>query len=173
MTPPSDGRVEALLTAHGGCREVPGTRRHWHASQPGSPASLETIREPALGRRTLPAEIVDKDSWDRRARSLTLAGCPADRIGPCGIRARSWSSPAGTRCWKSSARAAWAPSTAPSRPRSGPPPGRPQADQGRHGLADRPGPVRRRTPGAGVDGPPQHRPGLRRRHHRGRISRSS
>ena len=44
--------------------------------------------------------------------------------------------------------------------------GGPEADQGRHGLADRPGPVRRRTPGAGDDGPPQHRPGLRRRGHR-------
>ena len=32
---------------------------------------------------------------------------------------------------------------------------------------DRPGAVRRRTPGAGDDGPPQHRPRLRRRRHRG------
>ena len=43
-----------------------------------------------------------------------------------------------------------------------------EADQGRHGLARGAGPVRRRTPGAGLDGSPQHRPRLRRRHHRGR-----
>ena len=43
-----------------------------------------------------------------------------------------------------------------------------EADQDRHGLARGAGPVRRRAPGAGPDGPPQHRPRLRRRHHRGR-----
>ena len=43
-----------------------------------------------------------------------------------------------------------------------------QADQDRHGLARGAGPVRRRAAGAGPDGPPQHRPRLRRRHHRGR-----
>ena len=43
-----------------------------------------------------------------------------------------------------------------------------QADQDRHGLACRAGPVRRRAAGTGLDGPPQHRPGLRRGHHRGR-----
>ena len=43
-----------------------------------------------------------------------------------------------------------------------------EADQDRHGLAGRAGPVRRRAAGAGPDGPPQHRPRLRRRHHRGR-----
>ena len=48
--------------------------------------------------------------------------------------------------------------------------GGPEADQGRHGLADRPGAVRRRTPGAGPDGPPQHRPRLRRRRHRGQSA---
>ena len=51
---------------------------------------------------------------------------------------------------------------------AGPAAGGAEADQGRHGLADRPGPVRRRTPGPGDDGPPQHRPGLRRRGHRRR-----
>ena len=43
-----------------------------------------------------------------------------------------------------------------------------QADQDRHGFARRPGPVRRRAAGTGLDGPPQHRPRLRRRHHLGR-----
>ena len=43
-----------------------------------------------------------------------------------------------------------------------------EADQDRHGLAGGAGPVRRRAAGAGPDGPPQHRPRLRRRHHRGR-----
>ena len=43
-----------------------------------------------------------------------------------------------------------------------------QADQGRDGLADRPGPVRGRAAGPGPDGPPQHRQGPRRRHDRGR-----
>ena len=47
-------------------------------------------------------------------------------------------------------------------------PGRAEADQGRHGLPRGPGPLRRRAAGAGADGPPQHRQGLRRRHHRGR-----
>ena len=43
-----------------------------------------------------------------------------------------------------------------------------EADQDRHGLAGGAGPVRRRAAGAGPDGPPQHRPRLRRRHHRDR-----
>ena len=43
-----------------------------------------------------------------------------------------------------------------------------QADQDRYGLEGGAGPVRRRAAGAGPDGPPQHRPRLRRRHHRGR-----
>ena len=44
--------------------------------------------------------------------------------------------------------------------------GRAQAHQGRHGQPPGPRPVRGRTPGAGPDGPPQHRQGLRRRHDR-------
>ena len=48
-----------------------------------------------------------------------------------------------------------------------------QADQDRHGLARGAGPVRRRTPGAGPDGPPQHRPRLRRRQPPRPTSRSS
>ena len=43
-----------------------------------------------------------------------------------------------------------------------------QADQDRHGLERGAGSVRRRAAGAGVDGSPEHRPRLRRRHHRGR-----
>ena len=43
-----------------------------------------------------------------------------------------------------------------------------QADQGRHGLARGAGAVRRRAASPGPDGPPQHRPRLRRRQHRGR-----
>ena len=48
-----------------------------------------------------------------------------------------------------------------------------EADQGRDGLAGGAGSVRRRAAGARADGPPQHRPRLRRRHHRRPISRSS
>ena len=44
--------------------------------------------------------------------------------------------------------------------------GRAEAHQGRHGQPPGPRPVRGRAPGAGPDGPPQHRQGLRRRHHR-------
>ncbi len=72
------------------------------------------------------------------------------------------SSPGGTGSSRSSARAVWGPSTAPSRP-TGQASGRAQADQERHGLPRRPGPVRRRTPGAGADGSPQYRQGPRRR----------
>ena len=43
-----------------------------------------------------------------------------------------------------------------------------QADQDRDGFAGRAGPVRRRAAGPGADGPPQHRPHLRRRRHPGR-----
>ena len=42
-----------------------------------------------------------------------------------------------------------------------------EADQARHGLAHGAGSVRRRTTSSGADGPPQHRPGLRRRRHGG------
>ena len=44
--------------------------------------------------------------------------------------------------------------------------GRAEADQGRHGQPPGARAVRGRTPGPGPDGPPQHRQGLRRRHHR-------
>ena len=43
-----------------------------------------------------------------------------------------------------------------------------EADQDGDGFAGRAGPVRRRAAGAGPDGPPQHRPHLRRRPHPGR-----
>ena len=43
-----------------------------------------------------------------------------------------------------------------------------QAHQGRHGLPAGPRPLRGRAAGAGPDGPPQHRPGARRRHDRRR-----
>ena len=52
--------------------------------------------------------------------------------------------------------------------RAGQASGRAQVDQGRHGLTSRAGAVRRRATGIGRDGPPQHRPRVRRRHHRGR-----
>ena len=44
--------------------------------------------------------------------------------------------------------------------------GRAEAHQGRHGQPPGPRPVRGRAPGPGPDGPPQHRQGPRRRHHR-------
>ncbi len=43
-----------------------------------------------------------------------------------------------------------------------------QADQDGDGFAGRAGPVRRRAAGPGADGPPEHRPHLRRRPHPGR-----
>ncbi len=48
-----------------------------------------------------------------------------------------------------------------------------QAHQGRHGQPPGPRPLRGRAPGAGPDGPPQHRQGLRRRHHRRRAAPTS
>ena len=46
--------------------------------------------------------------------------------------------------------------------------------QDRHGLACRTGPVRRRAAStAGLDGPPRHRPGVRRGHRRRPASRNS
>ncbi len=50
--------------------------------------------------------------------------------------------------------------------RAGPPPGRPQDHQARHGQPPGHRPLRGRAAGAGVDGPPEHRPRPRRRHHR-------
>ncbi len=52
--------------------------------------------------------------------------------------------------------------------RPGPPAGRPQGHQAGDGLAAGRRPVRGRAPGAGADGPPEHRQGARRRHHRRR-----
>ena len=48
-----------------------------------------------------------------------------------------------------------------------------QAHQAGHGLEAGAGPLRGRAAGAGADGPPEHRPGARRRHHRRRAGRSS
>ena len=69
-------------------------------------------------------------------------------------------------CSSRSARGAWASSTWPSRTQPDPPQGRPEDHQAGHGLAPGHRPVRGRAPGAGPDGPPQHRQGPRRRHHR-------
>ena len=48
--------------------------------------------------------------------------------------------------------------------RAGPPTRGPQADQAGHGLGPGAPPVRGRAAGAGPDGPPEHRQGVRRRH---------
>ncbi len=48
-----------------------------------------------------------------------------------------------------------------------------QADQDRHGFQSRARALRAGTPGAGDDGPSQHRPGARRRHDARPASRSS
>ena len=51
---------------------------------------------------------------------------------------------------------------------AGPPQGGREARPGGDGLEVRPGALRGRAAGPGPDGPPQHRQGPRRRHHRGR-----
>ena len=51
-----------------------------------------------------------------------------------------------------------------------PPPGGPEGHQARHGLPPGDRPVRGRAAGPGADGPPQHRPGPRRRHDRVRAA---
>ena len=56
---------------------------------------------------------------------------------------------------------------------AGPPPGRPQAHQAGHGHAAGHRPLRGRAAGPGPDGPPQHRQGARRRHHRPRAGPTS
>ncbi len=52
---------------------------------------------------------------------------------------------------------------------AGPPQGRPEGPQAGHGHAAGGRPLRGRAAGPGAHGPPQHRQGLRRRHHRRRA----
>ena len=81
-------------------------------SEPTSPETLEATAA-ARAETRLPSELATGGS--RSDGGLHARRRPAGRP-PRRIRARARSSPAGTRCSKSSARGAWAPSTGPSRP---------------------------------------------------------
>ena len=104
-------RVEALLAADGGGAPVLDEDLTG-AHEPTSPATLEATAASRAETR-LPSELATAEDRSDGA-DFTLAGtrrpiAPAD---PAWAR----SSPAGTRCSKSSARGGWAPSTGPVRP---------------------------------------------------------
>ena len=104
-------RVEALLAAHDGAgRFLEGDSTG--TSEPTSPETLEPTA--ASGTETrLPSELATGvhaiGRHDHHVRGPPRPNVPADP-------ARARSSPAGTRCWKSSAKGGWAPSTGPTRP---------------------------------------------------------
>ena len=168
-------RVEALLAADDRAGpfpepERPPACRTDLTRNPGQRPRPSSRKRVGTAVRRTPATGDASGDGPRRAQGLRIADgraetSPADRPAD---PSRARSSPAGTRCSKSSARGGWAPSTGPSQTATGQAAGGAQADQDRHGLARGAGPVRRRAAGAGLDGPPQHRPRLRRRHHRGR-----
>ena len=156
-------RVEALLAAHDGAGrflegDATGDVRTDLTRNPGSDRG-RPMRKRVCRRNWRPRKT-DRTARTSRSPAPRRPTAPADP-------ARARSSPAGTRCSKCSARGAWA--RLPGRAdRTGQAAGGAEADQDRDGLAGGAGPVRRRAAGAGPDGPPQHRPRLRRRHHRGR-----
>ncbi len=105
-------RVEALLAAHDGAGrflEPDATG----VSEPASPATLEATGTSAPETRPPSEPATREDTTGRHDRRGP--GRPAGRPPPAGS-SRARSSPAGTRCSRSSARGGWAPSTGPSRP---------------------------------------------------------
>ena len=111
-------RVEALLAADDGAGPIrePDTTG---VSEPQRPNPSRASRASVLGdaRRTVgPATTPEAPSMAANETGTTLARCGTRRPTAPADSSRARSSPAGTRCSKSSARAAWAPSTGPSRP---------------------------------------------------------
>ena len=108
--------------------------------------SVENVQTSDLGMRLADEALTREKGWRCRRRPSTRR-----RRGPNAQQnaSRTRSLRAGTRCSKPLARGGWAPSTGRAIA-AGQAASRAQADQGRHGLAGRPGPVRRRAPGAGA-----------------------
>ncbi len=152
-------RVEALLAAHDGAgRFLEGDPAG--TSEPTSPETLEPTRA-SVSETRLPSELATGEhrsdatmSFDRRP-----AGRPPRRIrrGPGHRRP--------VHAARSPRRGGDGHRLPGRSDRTGPAAGGAEADQDRDGLARGAGPVRRRAAGAGPDGPPQHRPRVRRRHH--------
>ena len=108
--PPPSGRGAARRPRRG--RPVPGSATPPALSEPTAPENRGN--DPGLRLDTrLPSALATgerrSDGHDRRSRAPAGRPHPADP-------SRARSSPAGTRCSKSSARGGWAPSTGPSRP---------------------------------------------------------
>jgi hypothetical protein len=106
-------RVEALLAAHDGAGrflEPDATGM----SGPASDATLEVTRKSAPETRPPPEPATREDTPDGTIAAVAVAVAPPAAPPTGSSRARS--SPAVTRCSKSSARAGWARSTGPSRP---------------------------------------------------------
>ena len=156
-------RVEALLAADdGGGRSVEGDATG--TSELTSPETQEATAAVDAETR-LPSELATAEDRSDGA-DFTIAGAPqADRPGGSGVGqviAGRYTAAGSPRRGRHGHRLPG------GSDRTGQAAGGAQADQDRHGLAGGAGPVRRRAAGAGLDGPPQYRPRVRRRHHRGR-----
>ena len=139
------GRVEATPTGQR-CLAIT-TSRHRRCDR-RLPTRGNRCTEPRACRRRNPISI---RRWARSRPIMT----PQPN--------RTCSSPADTRSKKKSAKGAWARSGSPSRSEPVKRKVALEADQDRHGFASRAPALRAGTPGAGDDGPPQHRQGPRRR----------
>ena len=159
------GSDEALLAAHDGAgRFLEGDPAGM--SEPTSPETLEATRASVAGNAS-PVGTGDRGTQTGR-HDLHDRGRPAGRP-PRRIR-RGPGHRRPVHAARSPRRGGDGHRLPGRADRAGQAAGGAQADQDRHGLAGRAGPVRRRAAGAGPDGPPQHRPRLRRRHHRGRSA---
>ena len=136
------------------------------AGDPGLRAGVEAL---------LRAHEADPGFLERPAASVTgTARAPAVTApGPVAAERPGAVLAAGTSCWSRSARAAWAPSSWPSRPHPVRAHGGAEAHQAGDGHPAGHRPLRGRAAGAGPDGPPEHRQGPRRRGHAEPAGRTS
>ena len=160
--PPPAGRGAARRPRRG--RPVPGSRRHRHVRTRPHPKPWKRPRRPR--RKRVPRRNRRPGNTRPDGTIAAVAGAPpADR--PRRIR-RGPGHRRPVHAARSPRRGGDGHRLPGRSDRTGQAAGGAEADQDRHGLARGAGPVRRRAAGAGPDGPPQHRPRLRRRHHRGR-----